>query len=61
MLNIIENIILGILFFVIIYYINFLFGTLGKMKIPLLIAVWSPKIILIMILICRINIRINEK
>ena len=55
------TIILGILFSVIIYYINFLFGTLGKNeKIPLLIAVWSPQIILIMISLIGL-IRINEK
>ena len=55
------TIILGILFSVIIYYINFLFGTLGKNeKIPLLIAVWSPQLILIMISLIGL-IRINEK
>ena len=55
------TIILGILFSVIIYYINFLFGTLGKNeKIPLLVAVWSPQIILIMISMIGL-IRINEK
>ena len=55
------TIILGILFSVIIYYINFLFGTLGKNeKIPLLVAVWSPQIILIMISLIGL-IRINEK
>ena len=55
------TIILGILFSVIIYYINFLFGTLGKNeKIPLLIAVWSPQLILILISSVGL-IRINEK
>ena len=55
------TIIFGILFSVIIYYINFLFGTLGKNeKIPLLVAVWSPQIILIMISLIGL-IRINEK
>ena len=55
------TIILGILFSVIIYYINFLFGTLGKNeKIPLLVAVWSPQIFLIMISLIGL-IRINEK
>ena len=54
-------IILGILLSVIIYYINFFFGTLGKNeKIPLLVSIWIP--ILTLSIICLIGIiRINEK
>tara|TARA_Y100000816_G_C26053660_1_gene552733 strand:+ start:91 stop:1173 length:1083 start_codon:yes stop_codon:yes gene_type:complete len=54
-------IIVGILLSVIIYYINFFFGTLGKNeKIPLLVSIWIP--ILTLSIICLIGIiRINEK
>ena len=54
-------IIVGILLSVIIYYINFFFGTLGKNeKIPLLVSIWTP--ILTLSIICLIGIiRINEK
>tara|TARA_Y100001954_G_C15532780_1_gene465000 strand:- start:22 stop:726 length:705 start_codon:yes stop_codon:yes gene_type:complete len=54
-------IIIGILLSVIIYYINFFFGTLGKNeKIPLLVSIWIP--ILTLSIICLIGIiRINEK
>ena len=54
-------IIIGILLSVIIYYINFFFGTLGKNeKIPLLVSIWTPIIILTMFSIIGM-IRINEK
>tara|TARA_A100000164_G_C21941267_1_gene790844 strand:- start:2962 stop:4044 length:1083 start_codon:yes stop_codon:yes gene_type:complete len=54
-------IVIGILLSVIIYYINFFFGTLGKNeKIPLLISIWTPIIILTIISLIGV-IRINEK
>jgi len=54
-------IVIGILLSVIIYYVNFFFGTLGKNeKIPLLISIWTPIIILTIISLIGI-IRINEK
>tara|TARA_A100001015_G_C14993936_1_gene715309 strand:+ start:681 stop:1763 length:1083 start_codon:yes stop_codon:yes gene_type:complete len=54
-------IVIGILLSVIIYYINFFFGTLGKNeKIPLLVSIWIP--ILTLTIISFIGmIRINEK
>lgn len=54
-------IIIGILLSVVIYYINFFFGTLGKNeKLPLLVSIWTPIIILTMFSIIGM-IRINEK
>ena len=54
-------IVLGIVFSVLIYYINFFFGTLGKNeKIPLLVSIWIPVIILAIMSIIGM-IRINEK
>ena len=54
-------VVIGILFSVIIYYINFFFGTMGKNeKIPLLVSIWIPIITLAMISLIGI-IRINEK
>ena len=54
-------IVMGILLSVLIYYISFFFGTLGKNeKIPLLISIWIPIIILTIISAIGI-IRINEK
>ncbi len=54
-------IILGILLSVIIYYINFFFGTLGKNeKIPLLISIWTPIVILSIVSLIGV-VRINEK
>ncbi len=54
-------IILGILMSVIIYYINFFFGTMGKNeKIPLLVSIWTPIVTLSIISLIGI-IRINEK
>jgi len=57
----IFNIVLGILFSVLIYYINYFFNLLGtNQKIPITISIWLPYIMLI--LICMIGIvRINEK
>ena len=54
-------IILGILLSVIIYYINFFFGTLGKNeKIPLLVSIWTPIVILSIVSLIGV-VRINEK
>ncbi|MBD1166471.1 LptF/LptG family permease [Pelagibacterales bacterium SAG-MED07] len=54
-------IVFGILLSVIIYYINFFFGTMGKNeKIPLIISIWIPIIILMIISLIGM-IRINEK
>lgn len=54
-------IVIGILISVLIYYTNFFFGTMGKNeKIPLLISVWIPIIILTAISLIGL-VRINEK
>ena len=54
-------IVVGILFSVIIYYINFFFGTMGKNeKIPLLVSTWTPILTLTIISLIGM-IRINEK
>ena len=54
-------IVIGILLSVIIYYINFFFGTMGKNeKIPLFVSIWTPILILSIISLIGI-IRINEK
>ena len=54
-------IVIGILISVLIYYINFFFGTMGKNeKIPLLISVWIPVVILTAISFIGL-VRINEK
>ena len=54
-------IVVGILLSVIIYYINFFFGALGKNeKIPLLVSIWTPIITLTIISFIGM-IRINEK
>ena len=54
-------IVIGIIISVIIYYVNFFFGTMGiNEKIPLVISVWTP--ILILLIISAIGlVRINEK
>jgi len=54
-------IVIGIILSVIIYYINFFFGALGKNeKIPLMISIWTPIITLTIISIIG-TIKINEK
>tara|TARA_A100001015_G_scaffold86293_1_gene95909 strand:- start:787 stop:1869 length:1083 start_codon:yes stop_codon:yes gene_type:complete len=54
-------IVIGILLSVLIYYINFFFGALGKNeKLPLLVSIWIPIVILTIISIIGM-IRINEK
>ncbi len=57
----IFNFILGILISVIIYYINFIFKLLTESeKIPLLVSVWAPQIILLLIA-CIGLVKVNEK
>ncbi len=52
---------IGILLSVLIYYINFFFGAMGKNeKVPLLVSIWTPIITLTIISIIGM-IRINEK
>lgn len=54
-------IVMGILLSVIIYYINYFFGIIGKNeRIPLIIALWIPLVILTIVSIIGL-IRINEK
>ena len=54
-------IVLGIMLSVIIYYINFFFGAMGKNeKLPLIISIWTPISILFIISIIGL-VRINEK
>ena len=54
-------IVFGIMLSVIIYYINFFFGTMGiNEKIPLVISVWTPIFILFIISLISL-VRINEK
>ena len=54
-------IVFGIMLSVIIYYINFFFGTMGKNeKLPLMVSIWMPIIILFIISLIGL-VRINEK
>ena len=54
-------IVLGIMLSVVIYYINFFFGTMGiNEKIPLVISIWTPILILLIISVIGL-VRINEK
>ncbi|MDC3022787.1 LptF/LptG family permease [Candidatus Pelagibacter sp.] len=54
-------IVMGILLSVVIYYINFFFGAMGKNeKIPLLVSTWTPILTLTIISLIGM-IRINEK
>ncbi len=57
----IFNIVSGILFSVVIYYINYFFGVLGDNgKLPIVLSIWLP--ILILTIICSIGlVTINEK
>ena len=57
----IFNIVAGILFSVIVYYINYFFGVLGDNgKLPIILSIWLP--LLILIIICSIGlVTINEK
>ena len=55
------NFILGILISVIIYYVNFIFKLMTESeKIPLLVSVWAPQIILLLIA-CIGLVKVNEK
>jgi len=57
----IFNIILGISLSVVIYYINYFSGILGETKkIPIILSVWLPLIILVLISLIGI-VRLNEK
>jgi len=57
----IFNFILGIFISVVIYYVNFFFKLLTESeKIPLMVSVWAPQIILLLIS-CIGLIKINEK
>tara|TARA_B110001452_G_C15175095_1_gene408326 strand:+ start:29 stop:1111 length:1083 start_codon:yes stop_codon:yes gene_type:complete len=57
----IFNLLLGIMLSVIVYYINFFSGTLAQNdKIPIILSVWLPLIILSILSIIGM-IRINEK
>ena len=57
----IFNLILGIFISVIIYYINFFFKLLTESeKIPLLVSVWAPQIVLLLIIMIGM-VRVNEK
>ena len=52
---------LGIIISVSVYYINYFFGIIGKNeRLPLLIALWLPLVILVMISTIG-SIKINEK
>ena len=55
------NIIVGILFSVIVYYINYFFNLLGdNERIPIMMAIWLP--LLVLLIICSIGIvTVNEK
>ena len=55
------NVILGISLSVIIYYVNYFFSLLGANgKIPILLSIWLPFIILILISMIGL-VRLNEK
>ena len=57
----IFNVILGISLSVLIYYVNFFSGLLGEAKrIPIILSVWLPLIILMLISLIGI-VRLNEK
>ena len=54
-------IVFGIMLSVIIYYINFFFGTMGKNeKLPLIVSIWTPIMILFITSLIGL-VRINEK
>ena len=59
--NTLFKIIFGILLSVLIYYINYFFNILGASeKIPLILSIWFPLIILLIINF-TFMLRINEK
>ena len=54
-------IVFGIMLSVIIYYVNFFFGTMGKNeKLPLIVSIWTPIVILFIVSLIGL-VRINEK
>jgi lipopolysaccharide export system permease protein len=57
----IFNIILGIFLSVVIYYVNYFSGMLGiNGKIPIILSVWLPLIVLLLISMIGL-VRLNEK
>ncbi len=57
----IFNLILGIFISVIIYYVNFFFKLLTESeKIPIMVSVWAPQIILLLIALIGL-VKVNEK
>ena len=57
----IFNLILGIFISVIIYYVNFFFNLLAESeKIPLVVSVWAPQVILLLIIMIGM-VKVNEK
>ena len=57
----IFNVILGIFLSVIIYYVNYFSGLLGETgKIPIILSVWLPLIILMLVSLIGL-VRLNEK
>ena len=57
----ILNIVMGILLSVIIYYINYFFNVMGiNERIPIILSIWFPIIILTMVSVVGI-LKINEK
>ncbi len=57
----ILNIVMGILLSVIIYYINYFFNVMGiNERIPIMLSIWFPIIILTMVSVVGI-LKINEK
>ena len=57
----IFNLILGILFSVIVYYLSYLFYLLGENgKIPIILSIYLPFMILLLITLIGM-IRLNEK
>ena len=57
----IFNFILGIFISVVIYYVNFFFKLLTESeKIPLVVSVWAPQIVLLLIA-CIGLVKVNEK
>ena len=59
--NKIFNVILGISLSVIIYYVNYFSGLLGETgKIPIILSVWLPMIVLMLISLIGL-VRLNEK
>ena len=55
------NVILGISLSVIIYYVNYFSGLLGETgKIPIILSVWLPMIVLMLISLIGL-VRLNEK